>query len=403
MTNKTRKTSDNKHNRFKKVVDGKGKPIRGLWARGSKYYTQMVVARPDYTKHETKVPLKATNLTEAREAHRKLLVQRSEGDATYYGECPKFGEYAQLYLKQQQGRKAEGTLVVERGHIRFWTSQFGQVRLNHINPAKVRAGLTELANRGKSQRTCNLAITMLRNVLNMAITDHLIRHLPITKNMTPKPRRKQRALYTPEMLEQLCEAAAQISANGVQFCDFVRLMAYSGGRMSETLRLRWADVDFERKTLCIGADGLAKGKEPRRVNFNPQLETHLKQMRENRKSEDWLFPSAQRGNEGKAAKSFRETLIKARRVAGQDGPRGVAIGFHDMRHLFASYCVMSGVDTMTIARWMGHQDGGKLICEVYAHLCADHLQRAAQQVHFGVRIIDCSASSGAPDSVASVV
>ena len=109
MKNKARKTNDNK-------------PIRGLWVRGRKYYAQMIVSWPDGSKHETKVPLKATNLTEAREAHRKLLVQRSEGDATYYGECSKFWEYAQLYLKQQQGRKAEGTLVVERGHIRLWTS-----------------------------------------------------------------------------------------------------------------------------------------------------------------------------------------------------------------------------------------------------------------------------------------
>ena len=135
------------------------------------------------------MPLKATNLSEAREAHRKLLVQRSEGDSIYYGECQKFGEYAQQYLEQQQGRKTKGTLVVKRGHIRFWTSRFGQVRLNHITPAKVRAGLTELVNRGNLQQTRNLAVTMLRNVLNMAITDHLIRHLPTTKDMNPNPRR----------------------------------------------------------------------------------------------------------------------------------------------------------------------------------------------------------------------
>ena len=138
MKKATRKTMSNKHNRLKKVLDGKGKPVRGLWLRGNNYYAQMTITRPDGTKHETKVPLKAANLTEAREAYRKLLVQRSEGAATYYGKCPRFDEYAQLYLKQQQGEKTEGTLVVERGHIRFWASQFGQVRLNHIGHAKRR-------------------------------------------------------------------------------------------------------------------------------------------------------------------------------------------------------------------------------------------------------------------------
>ena len=203
------------------------------------------------------------------------------------------------------------------------------------------------------------------------------------------------------MLESLCQAALQASVNGAKFCDYVRLMAYCGGRMSETLRLRWEDVDFERETLCLGADGLAKNKEPRKVNFNPQLKAHLRVMHDKRTSDTWLFPSAQRGNEGKAAKSFRETLIKARRAAGQDGPRGVAVGFHHMRHLFASYCVMSNVDTMTIAKWMGHKDGGKLICEVYRHLCEDHLKHAAEQVQFGPRIIEGGQSNEGFDASCS--
>ena len=143
----------------------------------------------------------------------------------FSGQAPFFSEYAQLYLSQIKGQKADGTVVVERGHIRFWDSQFGQLRLNQITAAKVREDLTVMVDLKKSQRTRNLAITILRNVLNMALTDHLMRHLPITKDMTPKPRRKQHTLYTPEKLTLLCEAAMRISANGEQFCEFVRLMA----------------------------------------------------------------------------------------------------------------------------------------------------------------------------------
>ena len=387
MKNKTNKTTGRKSVRFEKVRDGKGKPIRGLWKRGERYYAQITLPLPNGDKKATKLALTAKNLTEAREALRKLLVERNEGQAVFCGQAPIFEEYAQLYLSQQ-GHKAPDTLVVERGHIRFWTRQFGHLRLNQITHARVREGLAVMDEAGKSQRTRNLAVTILRGILKMAITDNLLRQLPITKDMTPKPRKTKRALYSPEKLEALCASALRVCANGAQFCEFVRLMAYCGGRMSETLRLHWDDVDWERDALCIGSDGLSKGKEPRLVNFNPQLKAHLLAMNENRLSDEWLFPSAQRGNEGKAAKSFRETLIKARKAAGQDGPRGVAVGFHDMRHLFASYCVMSSVDTMTVARWMGHKDGGKLIYEVSGHLCEDHLQRVAQQVQFGPKLID---------------
>ena len=45
-------------------------------------------------------------------------------------------------------------------------------------------------------------------------------------------------------------------------------------------------------------------------------------------------------------------------------------------------CVMSGIDFMTIARWVGHQDGGVLIGKVYGHLANEHRKRMAGQVTF---------------------
>ena len=48
------------------------------------------------------------------------------------------------------------------------------------------------------------------------------------------------------------------------------------------------------------------------------------------------------------------------------------IAFHDLRHYFISYAVMSGIDYMTIAKWVGHRDGGILIGKVYGHLADDH-------------------------------
>jgi len=75
---------------------------------------------------------------------------------------------------------------------------------------------------------------------------------------------------------------------------------------------------------------------------------------------EWMFPSPQRGEKDIPAKSLRETLEAARTAA--DLP---AFGFHDCRHLFISMSVMAGIDFMTIAEWVGHQDGGVLIGKVY--------------------------------------
>jgi integrase len=61
--------------------------------------------------------------------------------------------------------------------------------------------------------------------------------------------------------------------------------------------------------------------------------------------------------------ALRESLKLVRAAAGLPD-----VGFHDLRHLFCSFSVMAGIDFMTIASWLGHNDGGILIGKVYGHL-----------------------------------
>ena len=43
---------------------------------------------------------------------------------------------------------------------------------------------------------------------------------------------------------------------------------------------------------------------------------------------------------------------------------------------------MSGIDFMTIARWVGHSDGGVLIGKVHGHLSDAHAKRQAGRIAF---------------------
>jgi integrase len=55
---------------------------------------------------------------------------------------------------------------------------------------------------------------------------------------------------------------------------------------------------------------------------------------------------------------------------------------HDLRHLFITRCMESGVDIPTIARWVGHADGGALIMRTYSHLLKEHSQAMAAKLVF---------------------
>jgi integrase len=221
-------------------------------------------------------------------------------------------------------------------------------------------------------------------VLNAAIDDGHLRELPRIKTLQEPPPPK-RELITPSEFDRLLTAAQNVcEKNGEQLTDYLRFLAFSGAREKEALRIKWADVDFERERVTIGADGLSKNRESRTVEFNSQLSALLSEMRTRRAPDcSWLFPSPQRGPRDEHVKSFRESLKIARKAAGLDW-----VGFHDLRHYFCSVCVMAGIDFMTIAAWLGHKDCGILVGKVYGHLLDEHRQKAAKLVHFGISVVD---------------
>jgi len=294
---------------------------------------------------------------------------------------PRFADFVETYFQYFQtvkDAKKASTLEIDRVNLRAWAKHLGHVRLHQITKPIVTGFIARRQAEGVTGRTVNLAVTHFRNVMNKAIDDGWIQSLP-TQNLRPlKWTPQKRALVQRADLLNLCRKAGEFSKNGAQFADYLKLMGFCGSRMAETLRLRWSDVDWKNRQLTIGADGQTKNRKSRVVDFNPDLERHLEEMSRRRVPDSvWIFPSPQRGGQDRPALTFRETLLLARREAGL--PR---FGFHDCRHFFISMCVMSGVDFMTIARWVGHQDGGVLIGRVYGHLSNEHTQRQARRIRF---------------------
>lgn len=119
----------------------------------------------------------------------------------------------------------------------------------------------------------------------------------------------------------------------------------TGAREKEALAVRWSDVDFTREVVTIGSGGVSKNHKARTVDFSPELDALLREMAAVRPPDSsWLFPSPQRGSKDIAAHTLRESLLLVRKKAELPN-----VGFHDLRHFFASQCVMAGRDFMTIA------------------------------------------------------
>jgi integrase len=369
----------NQHRRatYSKVMDKRKRPVRGLWERNGRYYAQLTVEdQVSGIKQVRRVPMEGVS-TDAQAVAKlqELLTQRRKGALPVLKRTPLFADYAKQYFdyyEKVKDAKRESTLYTEKIIINHWIEHLGHVRLDRITRALVNSYIANRQAAGRSGRTVNLEVTCFRNVMNRAVDDGWITMLP-TVNLRPlKWTAHKRGLLPTEDIEKLCEVALKNEnfKNGREFADYVKLMASCGARRDETLRLKWSDVDWERKQLTIGSDGMAKNRKARVVDFNAKLETHLENMKSRRAPDtQWLFPSPQRGQKDEPAKTFVETMRLVREKAKIE-----RFGFHDLRHYFISYCVMSGIDYMTIAKWVGHQDGGILIGKVYGHLSNEHAQ-----------------------------
>ena len=76
-------------------------------------------------------------------------------------------------------------------------------------------------------------------------------------------------------------------------------------------------------------------------------------------------------------------LVKSPRIALQRACERLGIEHlrvHDLRHIYATRCIEAGVDMPTIAKWMGHKDGGVTAMRVYGHLTDTHSTAMAERV-----------------------
>lgn len=379
---------------YAKVYDQRKQRVRGLWERNGTFYAQMTMPHPTTglpvvrrVRLEDKDGTPAATVPQAVAVMNKMKVQREDETLKVAAKrTPTLAEYAQTYigrLEQLGTAKRPATIRLEKALLRSLSASLGSLRLRELSPLRIHNHMAARIKAGLSARTVNLDAVVLRNVLRSAIDDHLLNVLPTIKRL--KETTAKRRCLTSEEIDRVAKAALESPRTGQMVHDFILLMAYSGGRWSETLRLRWQDVDFEQKQLHIGADGLSKNGEARSVDFNGDLEKHLRDMEKRRAPDsEFVFPSPRRGEKKDLhAMTFNKTIREARVKANVPD-----FTCHLCRHYFASMALMSKVDVHTVASWLGHKDNGILLAKTYSHLLNEHKREQAQRVNFGPAILE---------------
>ena len=224
--------------------------------------------------------------------------------------------------------------------------------------------------------TVNNSIAVLRGIFKEAIDAGARFNNPAAELQKMRVLPKRLELPSREQFSQFVEAiraSGEPKAN--EDANLVRLLAYSGMRISEARNVMWGDVDFTKRQLHVrgDADRGTKNGERRYVPMIPELEGMLRELRAQRPGEPVDAAVMQVFNCEQSMTTAAEKIGMAR------------ITHHDLRHFFATICIESGVDIPTVSRWLGHKDGGALCMRTYGHLRQEHSFAQAQRVNFGVR------------------
>lgn len=293
---------------------------------------------------------------------------------------PSFAEAVDLYKKDLQSqagikpRTKEYRLRCLRRIEVMWP-ELWNLRLDEITAQSCKEWAAKCS-REIASHYYNNTIATLRQVIQAGIKAHKEKGgsgLANPANELKRVRVRQKDLQLPEpsQFRNLIENLRLKSGGwGPRIADLVEFLAYGGMRIhSEAIWVKWEDIDWQRKEIIVRGDPTTgtKNSEIRRFPIIPDMDTLLKRLQ---------------GNQPKTGRILqvtrcREALARACKEIGI--PR---LTHHDLRHLFATRCIESGVDIATVARWLGHKDGGALAMKTYGHLRNEHSQQMAQKVHF---------------------
>jgi integrase len=164
----------------------------------------------------------------------------------------------------------------------------------------------------------------------------------------------------------VAEAQRLINASDRDFRPLVEAACQTGARYSELCRLEAQDFNADAGTISIRK---SKSGKPRHVVLSDEGQELFKQLTAGRGGHVLLFSRSDGEPFGKSnqAERMREACLRAKIVP--------PVGFHSLRHSWASLAVMNGVPLLVCAKNLGHRDT-RMVEQHYGHLAPSYVADA---------------------------
>ncbi|MFT7601767.1 MAG: integrase [Acidimicrobiales bacterium] len=293
-------------------------------------------------------------------------IQRELDIGTYKdprdGNVP-FGTYAETWFTSQLHLRP-ATRTLYRGMItNHLKPVFGSIPLSRLT---IDQGRTYLADDRRSPSMRSKTFTLLRRILNDAITEQLIPANPLISLQLPKAPQREASFVTLQELDTLVDAIHP------HFRTLVRTAAFLGLRQGELLGLHPDNLDLQSRQVRVIEQLSAAVRPPERVELKTKssrrtvaipaflIEELLEQLEE-RASKEFLF-TAVGGGPILKSNFARRYWMPACNTAGLDGLR-----FHELRHTAATFAIQAGAHPKALQSRLGHSSI-TVTMDCYGHL-----------------------------------
>lgn len=299
--------------------------------------------------------MKAPNKRLAEQILSKRKVAVIEGKHLDIKKRPKilFREMAELYyetysLPHKKSYRRDARL------IKHLNSFFGNTQLSAITSLMIER-YKNLRLKKVAPATVNRELACLKHIYTKAMDWNKTRSNPTKKiKLYREPKGRVRFLDEKEL-------PALLEACGEPLKSMVAIALNTGLRKGNLILLQWKDIDFQRNLIFIED---TKAGEPFRIPINNIVVSTLERQP---KYGPYVFSKKNGKPYGDPRKSFKQALEKA----------GIKdFRWHDLRHCFASYLVMSGVDIINVKELMGHKTIEMTLR--YAHLAPEYKKSAVE-------------------------
>jgi integrase len=283
------------------------------------------------------------------------------------------------YLRVLASRLTEASLMSAAAHFtrlcEFLRDECDDPTMDRVTRAHAEQFGAWMMEQDYSRAYTHRLVNTIRSAWAAAEERRLVAENPWRKLDLGRVEHREVAWITPARLAEFYEAMTPSQR------PLIVLLGETGLRLGEAFALEWSDVNLGEKSAAVH---VRTGKTPssrRTVPLSARAIAALRPLHD--KADDGLVFTTRT--------EFGVLQAVYRACKKIEHPRSRV---HDLRHWYASHLVQAGVPPSTVARLLGHADGGALVCKLYGRwMPQDAERRALEQLTRFRAMPETSASS----------